>query len=481
MDAEQVRGLVGRTHEVAALEAALDKLAAGEPWFLEIVGEPGIGKSRLLAELCRRGEDRGHLVLDGRAAEFERDIPFGLIVDALNDYLGLARARGPARARRRRAARAGAIFPALPRDYPARLPAAARAPNATGCTTPSRSLLERLASRQPLVLALDDVHWADAGVDRDAGPSAAAFPRAAADGGHLPSGSDAPAGRARGRCPRRHGSRLELAPLTASRPGVDRAARRRRDPGVGCTARAAGTRSTSSSSRGRARPAERASRSATRPGEAVPARGYRGHPGGADGGLGRRQAARSRRRPSPGDPFDPELIAAIAERTLASVLVALDELLSFDFIRPTDTPRRFRFRHPIVRRAVYDGMPHGWQDRRPRAGPPPRWRPAHAPRRRPRPPCRDSAVLGDEAGDRAARAGGPRRRAARPGDGGTVAARGRPGCWHRADAGERRLSLLSEAATALTYAGDYDAALEVLDAGSTVCCRTSGPPSGPSS
>ena len=60
----------------------------GEPWFVQIVGEPGIGKSRLLAELCRRGEDRGYLVLDGRAAEFERDIPFGLIVDALNDYLG---------------------------------------------------------------------------------------------------------------------------------------------------------------------------------------------------------------------------------------------------------------------------------------------------------------------------------------------------------------------------------------------------------
>ena len=55
---------------------------------MAIVGEPGIGKSRLLGELCRRGEERGYLVLDGRAAEFERDIPFGLVVDALNDYLG---------------------------------------------------------------------------------------------------------------------------------------------------------------------------------------------------------------------------------------------------------------------------------------------------------------------------------------------------------------------------------------------------------
>ena len=82
-----MRALVGRDHELAELDVALDQLAAGEPWFVQISGEPGIGKSRLLAELCRRGEDRGYLVLEGRAAEFERDIPFGLIVDALNDYL----------------------------------------------------------------------------------------------------------------------------------------------------------------------------------------------------------------------------------------------------------------------------------------------------------------------------------------------------------------------------------------------------------
>ena len=160
MDAEQVRGLVGRTDEVAALEAALDKLAAGEPWFLEIVGEPGIGKSRLLAELCRRGEDRGHLVLDGRAAEFERDIPFGLIVDGLNDYLGSLE---PAFLRALDEDLLGeltTVFPALPREYPG---AASRAEGAERYRLhyAVRSLLERLAGRQPLVLALDDVHWAD--------------------------------------------------------------------------------------------------------------------------------------------------------------------------------------------------------------------------------------------------------------------------------------------------------------------------------
>src|SRR6266508_4468831 len=54
-----------------------------------------------------------------------------------------------------------------------------------------------------------------------------------------------------------------------------------------------------------------------------------------------------------GDPFDPELAAAAAATTEASVLDAVDELLRLDLVRQTDVPRRFRFRHPLVRRAVY--------------------------------------------------------------------------------------------------------------------------------
>ena len=51
------------------------------------------------------------------------------------------------------------------------------------------------------------------------------------------------------------------------------------------------------------------------------------------------------------EPFGPELAAAAAE--LDDPLGALDELLAADLIRATDTPRRFRFRHPIVRHAIY--------------------------------------------------------------------------------------------------------------------------------
>ena len=62
-----------------------------------------------------------------------------------------------------------------------------------------------------------------------------------------------------------------------------------------------------------------------------------------------------------GDPFDPELAAAAADLDPELVPAQVDVLLGEDFLAPTDVPRLFRFRHPIVRRAVHDGTPPGWR------------------------------------------------------------------------------------------------------------------------
>jgi ATP/maltotriose-dependent transcriptional regulator MalT len=62
-----------------------------------------------------------------------------------------------------------------------------------------------------------------------------------------------------------------------------------------------------------------------------------------------------------GDPFEPELAAAAAGTSEAAVMDAIDELLQLDLIRQTDVPRRFRFRHPLVRRAVYETTRGGWR------------------------------------------------------------------------------------------------------------------------
>jgi DNA-binding CsgD family transcriptional regulator len=62
-----------------------------------------------------------------------------------------------------------------------------------------------------------------------------------------------------------------------------------------------------------------------------------------------------------GDPFEPDVAAAIAELEPADGLAALDDLLGLDLVRPTQVPRRFVFRHPLVRRAVYESTGGGWR------------------------------------------------------------------------------------------------------------------------
>ncbi len=138
----------------------LDAVPGGSAPVVEVVGEPGIGKTSLLGELCARAEERGHLVLSGRAAEFERDLPFGVFVDALDDYLGSLQPRTFEPLGRDHLRELASIFPALShvavRSSDALLTERYHAHRAV------RILLETLAARQPIVLALDDLHWADA-------------------------------------------------------------------------------------------------------------------------------------------------------------------------------------------------------------------------------------------------------------------------------------------------------------------------------
>ena len=54
-----------------------------------------------------------------------------------------------------------------------------------------------------------------------------------------------------------------------------------------------------------------------------------------------------------GDPFEPELACEIGELSPDEGMPALDELLHVGLLHPTAVPRRFAFRHPLVRRAVY--------------------------------------------------------------------------------------------------------------------------------
>src|SRR5436190_1691520 len=82
----QTDQLVGRAGELDSLARALAELDQGRSVATLLVGEPGIGKTRLLAEFGARADAEGHLVLSGSASELERDLPFSLFVDALDEY-----------------------------------------------------------------------------------------------------------------------------------------------------------------------------------------------------------------------------------------------------------------------------------------------------------------------------------------------------------------------------------------------------------
>src|SRR5262249_14247444 len=107
------RVLVGRAGELAELDRGLERLGAGKPWFLQIVGEPGIRKSRRLLALARRARKRGCLARVGRAAEFEQGLPFAVLRDACNDYLGSIGRRLRASLRAETLAELAAVFPSV--------------------------------------------------------------------------------------------------------------------------------------------------------------------------------------------------------------------------------------------------------------------------------------------------------------------------------------------------------------------------------
>ena len=148
--------LVGCRDELAGLTAALDRLRTRGTRWLTVSGEPGIGKTRLLGELCERAAARDHLVLVGRGAELERELPFGIWVAALDDHVA---ALGPIRLEGLVGDRAAELARVLPSAGEAALGGLQderfRAHRAV------RALLQALAEKRPVVLVLDDAHWAD--------------------------------------------------------------------------------------------------------------------------------------------------------------------------------------------------------------------------------------------------------------------------------------------------------------------------------
>ncbi|MFC9386950.1 ATP-binding protein [Streptomyces venezuelae] len=146
--------LHGRDHALAEL------LAEDAPPVQLLVGEAGLGKTRLVTEAARRAASEGSLVLWGAGHEAEGRTPYGAFVEALDGWL----VDRPAADR----ARAGAEYPELS----ALLPSLGRTgPDATRSPEEERDrlfsaaagLLRDLGATAPVLIVLDDLHAADTG------------------------------------------------------------------------------------------------------------------------------------------------------------------------------------------------------------------------------------------------------------------------------------------------------------------------------
>jgi DNA-binding SARP family transcriptional activator len=153
---------VGRARELATLRAVWSEVAAGDGARIAlVVGEAGIGKSRLARELALEAREHGAVVLHGSTNE-DLLVPYQHFVVALRHFLGVAAPHELARRVQPRAADLEPIIPSLPRQ-------AGERPADRAGTESKRyrlfdavaSLIAELSADAPVLLVLDDLHWAD--------------------------------------------------------------------------------------------------------------------------------------------------------------------------------------------------------------------------------------------------------------------------------------------------------------------------------
>src|SRR5215469_199995 len=134
--------LVGRAIEFRRLTRVLDQAVAEEPMVALVSGDAGMGMTRLVAELATVAAARGFMVLSGRCAELGDSVPYLPLADALaaRPVLGLLLPD------RNNTELAGGDSPGMAQQqlFGAML-----------------GMLAELAETTPVLLVLEDMHWAD--------------------------------------------------------------------------------------------------------------------------------------------------------------------------------------------------------------------------------------------------------------------------------------------------------------------------------
>lgn len=178
LEAARARGLVGfvgRETEQAALEAALARASGGAGQTVVVVGEAGVGKSRLLYEVARAAGRRGWTVLEAAAVPYGRGAAVLPVVELLRRYFGIGEHDAAPAVREKVAGRLLmldeslkdalapilALLDALPEDW------AFRTLDPEERKRQTQAAVARLVAcesrRAPLLLVVEDLHWADEG------------------------------------------------------------------------------------------------------------------------------------------------------------------------------------------------------------------------------------------------------------------------------------------------------------------------------
>ena len=178
LEAAAARGLsrfVGRDVEMDHLRRALEQARQGSGQIVAVVGEPGVGKSRLFWEFLHSHRTQGWLVLRASAASYGKALAWVPLADLLRAYFGLAGGEDARTVRERITGKVltldETLRPLLPVFF-ALLEAPLDDAEWRGLDEPTRQrrvaeavkrLLLRESRLQPLVLVFEDLHWIDAG------------------------------------------------------------------------------------------------------------------------------------------------------------------------------------------------------------------------------------------------------------------------------------------------------------------------------
>jgi DNA-binding CsgD family transcriptional regulator len=148
--------MVGRDGELGRLLSLLDDAEAGRSVVALVSGDAGVGKTRLISEITRLAAGRGFTVLSGQCAELGDSVPYLPLADALR---GAAQSTGVRDALSSR--------PALGRLLPEGGEGPIADSDRSGLARQQMfggvlGLLAELAAAAPVLLVLEDLHWADA-------------------------------------------------------------------------------------------------------------------------------------------------------------------------------------------------------------------------------------------------------------------------------------------------------------------------------